>query len=44
MSLKWRETYSSPSTVRAYKWGLEQFFRVLGFNDSLEENARTYLS
>ncbi len=44
MSLKWLETYSSPSTVRAYKWGLEQFFKALGFKDSLEENARAYLS
>ena len=44
MSLKWLETYSSSSTVRAYKWGLEQFFRVLGFKGSLEENAKAYLS
>jgi integrase/predicted GNAT family acetyltransferase len=44
MSLKWLETYSSPSTVRAYKWGLEQFFKTLGFKASLEENARAYLS
>ena len=44
MSLKWLETYSSPSTVRAYKWGLEQFFKVLGFQNSLEENANAYLS
>jgi len=44
VSLKWLETYSSSSTVRAYKWGLEQFFRVLGFKGSLEENAKAYLS
>jgi len=42
MSLKWLETYSSPSTVRAYKWGLEQFFKALGFKGSLEENAEAY--
>jgi integrase len=44
MSLKWLEMYSSKSTVRAYKWGLEQFFRALGFEGSLEENAKAYLS
>jgi integrase len=42
LSLKWLETYRSQSTVRAYKWGLEQFFKVLGFQGSLEENAREY--
>jgi integrase len=42
MSLKWLETYSSKSTVRAYKWGLEQFFRALGFKGSFEENAEAY--
>ena len=42
MSLKWLETYSSPNTVRAYKWGLEQFFKCLGFKGSLEENAEAY--
>jgi len=44
MSLKWLETYSSPNTVRAYKWGLEQFFKCLGFQGSLEENAEAYMS
>lgn len=44
MSLRWLETYSSKSTVRAYKWGLEQFFKALGFKGSLEENAETYMS
>ena len=44
MSLKWLETYSSQSTVRAYKWGLEQFFKVLGFQGSLEENVSAYMS
>lgn len=44
MSLEWLETYSSPSTVRAYRWGLEQFFKVLGFKGVLEDNARAYLS
>ncbi|MEM3798127.1 MAG: tyrosine-type recombinase/integrase [Candidatus Bathyarchaeia archaeon] len=44
MSLKWLETYCSPSTVRAYKWGLNEFFKVLGFKASLEENAKAYLS
>ena len=44
VSLKWLETYSSESTVRAYRWGLEQFFKVLGFNATLEENARAYFS
>jgi integrase/outer membrane murein-binding lipoprotein Lpp len=43
MSLKWLETYSSPNTVRAYKWGLEQFFECLGFKGSLEENAEAYM-
>jgi len=42
--LKWLETYSSQSTVRAYKWGLEQFFRALGFKGTLEENAEAYMS
>jgi len=42
MSLKWLETYSSSNTVRAYKWGLEQFFKCLGFKASLEENAEAY--
>jgi integrase len=42
MSLKWLETYSSSNTVRAYKWGLEQFFKCLGFQGSLEENAEAY--
>jgi integrase len=42
MSLKWLETYSSKSTVRAYKWGLEQFFKALGFKGSLEENSEAY--
>jgi len=42
MSLKWLETYSSPNTVRAYKWGLQQFFECLGFKGSLEENAEAY--
>jgi integrase len=44
MSLKWLETYSSESTVRAYKWGLEQFFKCLGFKGNLEENAEAYFS
>jgi len=44
LSLKWLETYSSQSTVRAYKWGLEQFFKVLGFQGSLEENVSAYMS
>jgi len=44
VSLKWLETYSSESTVRAYRWGLEQFFKALGFHASLEENARVYFS
>ncbi|MEM3629338.1 MAG: hypothetical protein QXE06_08235 [Candidatus Bathyarchaeia archaeon] len=26
------------------KWGLEQFFKALGFKGSLEDNARAYLS
>jgi hypothetical protein len=39
VSLKWLETYSSESTV-----GLEQFFKALGFNATLEENARAYFS
>jgi integrase len=43
MSLKWLETYQSESTVRAYKWGLEQFFKCLGFEGSLEENAEAYM-
>jgi len=42
MSLKWLETYSSPNTVRAYKWGLQQFFECLGFKGSFEENAEAY--
>jgi integrase len=44
MSLKWLEMYQSESTVRAYKWGLEQFFKCLGFQGSLEENAEVYMS
>ena len=44
MSLKWLETYSSPSTVKAYKWALNGFFQVLGFKGDLEENARAYFS
>ena len=44
MSLKWLETYSSPSTVKAYKWALNGFFQVLGFKGNLEENARAYFS
>ena len=44
MSLKWLETYQSESTVRAYRWALGQFFRRLGFEGSLEENARAYMS
>jgi len=44
MSLNWLETYSSKSTVRAYKWGLENFFKILGFSGSLEENAKSYFS
>lgn len=44
MSLKWLETYSSPSTVRAYKWGLNEFFKTLDFKASLEEGAQAYLS
>jgi virulence-associated protein VapD len=44
LSLKWLETYSSQSTVRAYKRGLEQFFKALGFKASLEESAEAYLS
>ena len=43
MSLKWLEMYQSESTVRAYKWGLEQFFKCLGFQGSLEENAEAYM-
>jgi integrase/exonuclease VII small subunit len=44
MSLNWLETYSSKSTIRAYKWALENFFKALGFKASLEENAKTYFS
>jgi hypothetical protein len=29
MNLKWLKTYSSKSTVRAYKWGLEQFLNLI---------------
>jgi len=44
MSLKWLEIYSSESTVRAYRWGLEHFFKALDFHASLEESARAYFS
>jgi len=44
MSLKRLETYSSESTVRAYRWGFEQFFKDLNFHASLKENARAYFS
>lgn len=44
MSLRWLETYSSKSTIIAYKWGLKQFFKTLGFSGSLEDEAKAYLS
>jgi integrase len=44
MSLSWLETYTSESTVRAYKWALEGFFKALGFKACLEENAKDYFS
>lgn len=44
MSLSWLDTYSSKSTVKAYKWALNGFFQVLGFKGDLEYNARAYFS